>query len=522
MAMADVTSNAALTGVSLDDKYELGSGRVFVTGIQALVRLLLLQRQRDQLGGLNTAGFVSGYRGSPLGGLDQALWKAQKFLDRSNIRFQPGLNEDLAATAIWGSQQVNLYPDAKVDGVFAMWYGKGPGVDRCGDVFKHANFAGTSKHGGVLALAGDDHAAKSSTLPHQSDHQFSAAMIPVLYPSSVQEILDLGLHGFAMSRYSGCWVGFKCVSDTVESSASVSIDPGRVKIIVPDDFPLPPDGVSIRWPDGFLQSEARMQDYKAYAALHYCRVNRLNRIVIDSPKPRLGIITSGKSYLDVRQALDDLGITEADAAEIGIRVFKVAMPWPLEPEGVRHFAEGLSEILVVEEKRQIVEYLLKEQLYNWRDDVRPRVIGKFDEKGEWVRPHGDWLLPPHAELTPAMIARVIAQRIERLDLHPRTMEKIRQRVRQCARRSGARRGLPVHRHVQVLRQRGGGREGIGALLGPARRHLGDDKAPAPQDAAAAGHRFRAGQEPAPPANGLCRSPPDPLAQLEGVAGVGSA
>jgi indolepyruvate ferredoxin oxidoreductase len=428
MAMADVTSNAALTGVSLDDKYELGSGRVFVTGIQALVRLLLLQRQRDQLGGLNTAGFVSGYRGSPLGGLDQALWKAQKFLDRSNIRFQPGLNEDLAATAIWGSQQVNLYPDAKVDGVFAMWYGKGPGVDRCGDVFKHANFAGTSKHGGVLALAGDDHAAKSSTLPHQSDHQFSAAMIPVLYPSSVQEILDLGLHGFAMSRYSGCWVGFKCVSDTVESSASVSIDPGRVKIIVPDDFPLPPDGVSIRWPDGFLQSEARMQDYKAYAALHYCRVNRLNRIVIDSPKPRLGIITSGKSYLDVRQALDDLGITEADAAEIGIRVFKVAMPWPLEPEGVRHFAEGLSEILVVEEKRQIVEYQLKEQLYNWRDDVRPRVIGKFDEKGEWVRPHGDWLLPPHAELTPAMIARVIAQRIERLDLHPRTMEKIRQRV----------------------------------------------------------------------------------------------
>jgi indolepyruvate ferredoxin oxidoreductase len=323
---------------------------------------------------------------------------------------------------------VNLYPGAKVDGVFAMWYGKGPGVDRCGDVFKHANFAGTSKHGGVLVLAGDDHAAKSSTLPHQSDHQFSAAMMPVLYPSSVQEIIDLGLHGWAMSRYSGCWVGFKCVSDTVESSASVSVDPDRVKIIVPDDFPLPPDGVSIRWPDPFLATEARMQDYKAYAAVHYCRVNQLNRIVIDSPKPRFGIITSGKSYLDVRQALDDLGITEADAAEIGIRVFKVAMPWPLEPEGVRDFAEGLSEILVVEEKRQVVEYQLKEQLYNWRDDVRPRVIGKFDEKGEWVRPHGDWLLPPHAELTPAMIARVIAQRIERLELHPRTMERIRNRV----------------------------------------------------------------------------------------------
>jgi indolepyruvate ferredoxin oxidoreductase len=419
---------AALRPVSLDDKYELESGRVYLTGVQALVRLLMLQRQRDQAAGLNTAGFVSGYRGSPLGGLDLALWGAQKFLARAQIKFQPGLNEDLAATAIWGSQQVNMYPDATYDGVFAMWYGKGPGVDRCGDVFKHANFAGTSRHGGVLVLAGDDHAAKSSTLPHQSDHQFSAAMMPVLYPSSVQEIIDLGLHGWAMSRYSGLWVGFKCVSDTVESSASVSIDPDRVQVVMPDDFPFPPDGVHIRWPDPFLATETRMQDYKIYAALHYCRVNKLNRIVIDSPNPRLGIITSGKSYLDVRQALDDLGITEADAAEIGIRVFKVAMPWPLEPETVRHFAEGLEEILVVEEKRQIVEYQLKEQLYNWRTDVRPRVVGKFDEKGEWVRPHGDWLLPAASELTPAMIARVIAQRIERLNLHPRTMERLRARV----------------------------------------------------------------------------------------------
>jgi len=418
----------ALRDVDLDSKYTLESGRIFVTGPQALVRLLLLQRQRDQLAGLNTAGFVSGYRGSPLGALDLSLWKAEKFLDRAHIKFQPGLNEDLAATSIWGSQQVTMYRGAKVDGVFAMWYGKGPGVDRCGDVFKHANFAGTSKHGGVLVLAGDDHAAKSSTMPHQSDHQFSAAMMPVLYPSSVQEIVDLGLHGFAMSRYSGCWVGFKCVSDTVESSASIDVDPTRVPIIIPDDFPLPPDGIHIRWPDPFIATEARMQDYKVYAALHYCRVNRLNRIVIDSPKPRLGIIASGKSYLDVRQALDDLGITEADCAEIGIRLFKVAMTWPLEPEGVRHFAEGLNEILVVEEKRQIVEYQLKEQLYNWRDDVRPRVVGKFDEKGEWMRPHGDWLLPPHVELTPAMVARVIAQRIERLELHPRTMDRIRARV----------------------------------------------------------------------------------------------
>ena len=419
-----------LREVALDDKYALDSGRVYLTGVQALVRLLMLQRQRDRLAGLNTAGFVSGYRGSPLGGLDQALWKAAKFLDRANVRFQPGLNEDLAATAIWGTQQLNLHAGAKVDGVFSMWYGKGPGVDRCGDVFKHANYAGTSRHGGVLVLAGDDHAAKSSTIPHQSDHAFSAALMPVLYPSSVQEILDLGLHGWAMSRYSGCWVGFKCVADTVESSASVHVDPERTRIIVPDDFPLPPDGVSIRWPDAFLATEARMQDYKVYAALHYCRVNRLNRVVIDSPNPRLGIITSGKSYLDVRQALEDLGLDERKCAALGIRVYKVGMTWPLEPEGVRDFALGLEEILVVEEKRQIVEYQLKEQLYNWRDDVRPRVVGKFDEKGEWVRPHGEWLLPAAGELTPAMVARVIAKRIDGLGLTPNDADRrqIAQRV----------------------------------------------------------------------------------------------
>ena len=415
---------SALANVSLDDKYTLDKGRVFLTGTQALIRLLILQRQRDQLAGLNTAGYVSGYRGSPLGGLDQGLWKAEKHLAEHHIKFHPGVNEDMAATAVWGTQQVNLYPDALFDGVFAMWYGKGPGVDRSGDVFKHANYAGTSQHGGVLVLAGDDHAAKSSTIPHQSDHAFSAALIPVLYPSSVQEILDLGLHGWAMSRYSGCWVAFKCVADTVESSASVSIDPDRLQIVTPTDFPLPPDGLNIRWPDPFLVQEARMHDYKIYAALHYARVNQLNKVVIDSPRARFGIATSGKSYLDVRQALDDLGIDDAHAAELGIRLFKIAMPWPLEPESVRHFAEGLDEILVVEEKRQIVEYQLKEQLYNWREDVRPRVVGKFDEKGEWVRPHGDWLLPANGELTPAMIARVIAARIARFH----TSERIRQRV----------------------------------------------------------------------------------------------
>ena len=277
----------ALAQVGLDDRYALERGRVLMTGIQALVRLPMLQRQRDRAAGLNTAGFISGYRGSPLGGLDQALWRARKFLDRSQIVFQPGINEDLAATAVWGSQQVGLFPGAKYDGVFALWYGKGPGVDRSLDVLKHGNHAGTSKHGGVLVVAGDDHAAKSSTLPHQSDHVFAAAVIPVLNPSGVQDYLDLGIHGWAMSRYSGCWVAFKAVTDTVESTAVVDVDPHRVEIVLPQDFVMPPGGLSIRWPDPPLAQEARMQEHKAYAALAYARANRLNRIVIDSPRPRL-------------------------------------------------------------------------------------------------------------------------------------------------------------------------------------------------------------------------------------------
>jgi len=416
--------NAPLRSITLEDKYTLESGRVFLTGIQALARLPMLQRDRDLAAGLNTAGFISGYRGSPLGGLDQALWKAKEQLAAHHIRFQPGVNEDLAATAIWGTQQVNLFPGANYDGVFAMWYGKGPGVDRCGDVFKHANSAGTWRHGGVLAVAGDDHAARSSTVAHQSEHAFKTVMMPVLAPSGVQEYLDLGLHGWALSRYSGCWVAFKAVADTIESSASVDIAPERVRIVIPTDYELPADGLNIRWPDPPLVQEARLLNHKLYAALAYCRANRLNRVVIDSPNPRLGIITCGKSYLDVRQAFDDLGIDDALAAEIGIRLYKVGMVWPLEADGVRRFAEGLDEILVVEEKRQFIEYQLKEELYNWREDVRPRVIGKFDEKGEWALPHGDWLLPATSELSPAQIARVIADRIGRRFTSPRIRQRL--------------------------------------------------------------------------------------------------
>jgi indolepyruvate ferredoxin oxidoreductase len=407
-----------MQAVTLDDKYLSDHGRIYLTGIQALVRLALVQRRRDLAAGLNTAGFISGYRGSPLGGLDEALWKAGPHLQKHAIKFQPGVNEELAATAVWGTQQVHLIGDSDYDGVFAMWYGKGPGVDRCGDVFKHMNFAGTSRHGGVLLVAGDDHGAYSSTLPHQSDHLFSASMIPVLYPSNVQEYLDLGLHGWAMSRFSGCAVAFKALADTVESSASVEADPFRVKIALPEDFVMPEGGLNSRLLKENLgvqarQMEALMQDYKIYAALAYARANQLNRTMIDSPKARLGIIASGKSYRDVLEALEELGINQHNAAEIGIRVFKVAMPWPLEPDGVREFAKGLDEILVVEEKRQIVEYQLKEQLYNWRADVRPRVIGKFDETGEWVHPRGEWLLPAKADFSIAQIARVIASRISR-------------------------------------------------------------------------------------------------------------
>src|ERR1700756_5715473 len=279
----------ALAAVTLDDKYTLERGRVYLTGTQALVRLPMMQRQRDAASGLNTACFISGYRGSPLGGLDQNLWNARRFLDRNHIRFQPAINEELGATAVWGSQQIGLFSGAKYDGVFAMWYGKGPGVDRSGDVLKHGNAAGSAPRGGVLLLAGDDHTCKSSTLPHQSEYAFMDACIPVLNPSGVQEILEFGLYGWAMSRYSGCWVALKTIAETVDSSASAYVDPHRVEICLPVDFELPPGGLNIRWPDPPLEQEFRLHKYKLYAALAFARANKLDKIVLDSPKPRIGI-----------------------------------------------------------------------------------------------------------------------------------------------------------------------------------------------------------------------------------------
>ena len=415
----------ALQTVTLDDKYALDYGHAFMSGVQALVKLPMLQRLRDQRAGKNTAGFISGYRGSPLGTYDQSLQKAEKYLKAHHVVFQPGVNEELAATAIWGTQQLGFAPPGsnKYDGVFGIWYGKGPGVDRCSDVFKHANMAGTTPWGGVIAVAGDDHISKSSTAAHQSDHIFKACGTPVFFPANVQEILDLGIHAFAMSRFSGVWAGMKTIQEIVESSATAMIDPDRVQIKIPTDFVVPPGGVHIRWPDAALEQEARLFDYKWYAALAYIRANRLNYNVIEGPNDRLGLIASGKAFNDTRQALLDLGLDDATCRRVGIRLHKVGVVWPLEAQLTREFATGLQEILVVEEKRQVIEYQLKEGLYNWRADVRPRVLGKFNEAesdasgfgsgGEWgmANPHANTLLRANADLSPAIIARAIAKRL---------------------------------------------------------------------------------------------------------------
>ena len=324
----------------------------------------MVQIKRDRLAGLNTAGFISGYRGSPLGAYDMQLLAAKSFLDQYGIVFQPGLNEDLAATAVWGSQQSQLSPGARYDGVFGIWYGKGPGVDRSGDVLKHANAAGSSRFGGVLCLAGDDHGAKSSTLPHQSDHDFMSALMPVLYPSSIHEFIEMGLLGFAMSRYSGCWVGMKVISDTIETTAAIDLAAESRQFLIPEEFELPEDGLNLRWPDDRWQQDERLQNYKGYAAMAFAAHNEVDRVTLESTNARFGIVASGKAYENVRQALRELEIDEQLAHDLGIRVYKVRMPWPLEPEGIRKFSLGLEEILIVEERREIIENQIKQQLFN--------------------------------------------------------------------------------------------------------------------------------------------------------------
>ncbi|HLF21645.1 MAG TPA: indolepyruvate ferredoxin oxidoreductase family protein, partial [Aestuariivirga sp.] len=392
-----------LADVRLEDRYDLAKDRIFLTGTQALVRLVLTQKARDEKQGLNTAGFITGYRGSPLGGLDQQFGRAEKYLKPRHILFQPGINEDLAATALWGAQQAEMRGEGAYDGVFGVWYGKGPGVDRCGDVFRHASAAGSSKHGGVLVLMGDDHGAESSTLPHQSEFALMDAIMPVLHPAGVQELLDYGIYGLAMSRYSGCWVGLKCVHDNVESTAIADGDPERVKIAYPKDFEMPQGGLNIRPADDRHDQEKRTHIHKRFAAVAFARANGLDRVVMaGGKKPRIGIVSTGKSYLDVRQALEDLGIDEAMAARLGVRLAKLALVWPADPQFIRTFAEGLDLVIVVEEKRSLIETQIREQLYNARK--RPAVIGKKDEEGAH-------LFPAFGTLEPNQIAVALAKRL---------------------------------------------------------------------------------------------------------------
>jgi indolepyruvate ferredoxin oxidoreductase len=384
--------------VSLDDKFDVHNDHFYLNGSQALVRLMLLQRAADLRDGLNTAGFVSGYRGSPLGAVDQNMMAARKQLEAAHVRFQAGLNEEIAGTSIWGTQQTTLFHGATVDGVFSLWYGKGPGVDRAGDVFKHANFAGTSRHGGVLLVAGDDHGCKSSTVPHQSEPAFAAASIPVLVPADVGDVLRLGLHGYAMSRWSGRYIGFKTVADVVDSSASVLFDLDGFRPVWPGE--IWPD-LHIRLHDLPLEQEVRLFRHALPAAQDYARANGLDRLELAGHGARLGIVTAGKSLHDTRAALALLGLDEAR-----LRLLRLALVWPADPATLRDFAAGLDEIVVVEEKSPLIEGQLRDVLFHQAN--RPRVVGKRDERGAM-------LLKPDGEFAPIDIAIALGTRLAALE-----------------------------------------------------------------------------------------------------------
>lgn len=399
--------------ISLDDKYRQPEGWVFMTGHQALVRLPIQQRLRDVAVGKNTAGYISGYRGSPMGRYDMELWRVDALLKQHHIVFRPGVNEELAATAVWGSQFVGTQPQARYDGVFGIWYGKGPGVDRSTDAIKHANYGGTSAWGGVLAIGGDDHGCKSSTIPNFSDPVFIACGMPVLYPADTQELLDFGLHGIAISRYSGCWVGMKVVTDVVEGGGSVLVGSQSPQIRLPEPASLPMGGLHIRPVEFGAMQEVRLYQHKLPAALTYCRANGLNRIVADVAGARIGILSAGKAYQDVQQALQMLGIDAVRARELGLRVAKVGMIWPLDPGFVEEVARGLDLLLVIEEKRPLLEDQVKTVLYDAHPDARPRVVGKYAGANVWTDKAGEQLLSMVGELTPTQIAQVIAAQLAR-------------------------------------------------------------------------------------------------------------
>jgi len=366
--------------VSLHDRFDLSKQHVLLSGTQALVRLPLMQKARDTAAGHHTAGYVSGYRGSPLGAVDQQYQRAEADLKAADIQFNPGLNEDLAATAIWGTQQAQLRGEGKFDGVFGLWYGKGPGVDRSGDVFRHANFAGTAPLGGVLAAMGDDHTGESSTTLHQSEFAFVDAMMPILSPAGVQEMLDYGIYGWALSRYTGCWVGLKSLKDTVEATAVVDGNPHRISIKLPTDYILPEGGLNIRLNDTPADQEARLHDHKRFAAEAFARANKLDHPVFPATGAKIGIVSSGKSWLDTVHAMQLLGIDAAMAKKLGISTYKVGMVWPLDMQSFRDWSENLDLIIVVEEKRKLVEVQIKEAIFN--DRHGRRVIGWKDENGE--------------------------------------------------------------------------------------------------------------------------------------------
>ena len=413
-----------LRNVSLDDKYAQAEGEIFLSGPQAVVRLMMLQKENDRRRGLKTGGFVSGYRGSPLGGVDFALWRASKFLKDNDIRFEPGVNEDLAANAVWGSQQVETFGGSELDGVFGVWYGKNPGLDRCGDVMKHANMDGTSPTGGVLAISGDDPGASSSSIPNQCEQAFIAVNSPVLYPADLEETMILGLKGFEMSRYSGLWTGFKLVADVVESSGTVTIPAILPAPVTPNDLNMPEGGVGNRWPDNRFDAGDRIIDYKLPAVLAFARANGIDADVLTPKKPVLGLVAAGKAYRDTREALSLLGLGSAEIEALGLGLRKPGLIWPIEPVGMSAFARRYSEVLAIEERRSVIEPQLKELAYHWPADRRPRISGKRD-------PEGLELVPEKTELSPANVARAIADRLLAIGAGPKELLK---RIEETAKR----------------------------------------------------------------------------------------
>ena len=388
-----------LQQVSLDDRFDLGTSPVLLNGTQALVRLMLMQKARDRAAGLDTAGYVTGYRGSPLGAVDMQMTRAERWLREADIRFEAGLNEDLAATALWGTQQAELRGEGRYDGVFGLWYGKGPGVDRSGDVMRHANMAGTAPHGGVVMAMGDDHTGESSTVCHQSDWAMVDAYIPVLSPAGVQEILDFGLYGFALSRFAGVWAGLKTMKDTVEVTSVVDGRPDRMRFVTPD-FDMPEGGLNIRLGDHWVAQEARMIDHKRYAAEAFSHANRMDRRMHGRPGARIGLVAAGKNWLDLVHALSLLGIDAEECARLGITTYKVGQTFPMDMKGFHDWAEGLELIVVVEEKRKLIEVQIKEAIF---DDRRGRrVYGWY--KGGAGGMHSEELFPTRGALDPVLVA----------------------------------------------------------------------------------------------------------------------